>query len=75
MVGLQGQIRMSAPRKYPDSLVARIKALYVMGFGYKRIASLVDMPVASVRNVNGRPKPDPDKDFIQRFKTFCKGEP
>jgi hypothetical protein len=66
---------VSARRKYSDAFIARVKALYVLGFGYKRIASMVDAPVASIRNVAGRPKPEPDKDFIQRFKNFCKGEP
>jgi hypothetical protein len=65
---------VSAPRKYSDAFVARIKALYVMGFGYKRIASLTDTPVGSVQNICGKPG-EPDKDFIQRFKSFCKGEP
>jgi hypothetical protein len=64
---------MSAPRKYPDSLVARIRALYVMGFGYKRISSLVDVPLGSVQNLCGKAI-EPDKDFIQRFKAFCRGE-
>lgn len=66
---------MSAPRKYSNAFIARVKALYVLGFGYKRIASMVDAPVSTVRNVNGRPNPPPDTAFIQRFKSFCKGEP
>lgn len=64
---------MSAPRKYSDAFVSRVRALYVLGFGAKRIARFVDAPLATVRNMTTRPV-EPDKSFIERFKSFCKGE-
>lgn len=65
---------MSARRKYSDTFIARVKALWLMRLGDKLIASLVGAPQPTVRYIIRRYENiQPDMEFVAQFRAFIKG--